>query len=90
MKRLASTSGCRLRGGSAHRVDPAARALREAGRFGDGLFVPLVLHRELGYGWMYLETATAGSIAEKALPTPSIPVWPSGCCPPAKARSTRR
>ena len=68
MKRLASTSGCRLRGGSAHRVEPAARALRAAGRFGDGLFVPLVLHRELGYGWMYLETATAGSIAEKALP----------------------
>jgi CheY-like chemotaxis protein len=48
--------------------DPAARALREAGRVGDGLLVPLVLHRELGYGWMYLETTTAGSIAEKALP----------------------
>ncbi len=48
--------------------DPAARVLREAGRFGEGFLVPLVLHRELGYGWMYLETATADSIAEKALP----------------------
>jgi CheY-like chemotaxis protein len=48
--------------------DPAARVLREGGRFGEGFLVPLVLHRELGYGWMYLETATADSIAEKALP----------------------
>ncbi|MBI4641637.1 MAG: hypothetical protein HY731_13140, partial [Candidatus Tectomicrobia bacterium] len=35
--------------------DPIARSLRDAGPFGDGFLIPLTLHRDLGYGWIYLE-----------------------------------
>ena len=48
--------------------DPAARAVREVGRVGAGLLVPLVLHRELGHGFMYLDATAADTVAEKALP----------------------
>lgn len=35
--------------------DPGALALQDAGVFGNGFLVPLVLNHELGYGWIYLQ-----------------------------------
>jgi CheY-like chemotaxis protein len=48
--------------------DARVRAMGEPGRVEEGVVVPLVLHRELGYGWMYLETPAVDPIADKALP----------------------
>jgi CheY-like chemotaxis protein len=44
--------------------DPA----HEAGPIEGGYLVPLVLHRELGYGWIYLEGANLDEFASHALP----------------------
>jgi CheY-like chemotaxis protein len=49
-------------------ADPAASALQTAGPFGDGFLVPIVLHRDLGYGWMYLASANLDELAAQALP----------------------
>lgn len=48
-------------------AEPTARALRAAGPFAEGFLVPLALHRELGYGWIYLEGAVPGELAVQAL-----------------------
>jgi len=48
--------------------DPALQSQREAGPIEDGYLVPLVLHRELGYGWIYLEDAKPDEFAANALP----------------------
>ena len=49
-------------------ADPAARAIRDAGPFADGYLVPLCLHRDLGYGWIYLGDATPDEVGLQALP----------------------
>jgi CheY-like chemotaxis protein len=49
-------------------ADPAARSLETAGLFGDGYLVPIVLHRDLGYGWLYVANATPDELAVQVLP----------------------
>ena len=48
-------------------ADPATAALRNAGPFGEGLLVPLTLHRDLGYGWIYLEGSGQDDLTLQAL-----------------------
>ena len=48
--------------------DPGAKALRTAGPFADGVLVPIVLHRELGAGWIFLRGATFDTVTYQALP----------------------
>ena len=48
--------------------DPAVRSRRTAGPVGGGFLVPLVLHRELGYGFFYLDQAAPDEVAGKLLP----------------------
>jgi CheY-like chemotaxis protein len=45
----------------------AARRLEQAQAFGEGHLVPLHLHHELGYGWLYLATNTMDESAASAL-----------------------
>jgi CheY-like chemotaxis protein len=47
--------------------DPAL-ASRGAGPVEGGFLVPFVLHRELGYGWLYLDRAAPDDVAAKMLP----------------------
>jgi len=47
---------------------PALQSQREAGPIEGGYLVPLVLHRELGYGWIFLEDAKPDEFAANALP----------------------
>jgi len=49
-------------------ADPGALALQEAGFFADGFLVPLVLNRELGYGWIYIQGQLNDSLQLQALP----------------------
>jgi CheY-like chemotaxis protein len=44
-----------------------SRRLERAETFGDGHLVPLRLHHELGYGWLYLSGNTLDGAAESAL-----------------------
>lgn len=48
--------------------DPGALALKEAGIFGQGFLVPLVLHRDLGYGWLYVQNALEDPLMYQTLP----------------------
>lgn len=48
--------------------DPGALALQEAGVFGDGFLIPLVLNRELGYGWIYIEGLLEDPLQLQTLP----------------------
>lgn len=48
--------------------NPGALALQDAGVFGDGFLVPLVLNRELGYGWLYLQGVLEDPIQLQTLP----------------------
>jgi CheY-like chemotaxis protein len=48
-------------------ADATGRTLQTAGTFGDGFLVPIVVHRDLGYGWMYLACATPDDLAVQAL-----------------------
>lgn len=43
-------------------------SLKRGGDFGDGFLVPLVLHRELGRGYIYLQAKVTDSLALTALP----------------------
>jgi hypothetical protein len=49
-------------------ADAATRALQDAGPFDQGYLVPLCLHRDLGYGWIYLHAAAPDQVALQALP----------------------
>ncbi len=44
------------------------QSMREAAMIEGGFLVPIVLHRELGYGWIYLETSEPDELVRKALP----------------------
>lgn len=46
-------------------ADPAAR---DAAPFGDGFLVPLLLSRELGYGWLYLEGGKRDTLVDQMIP----------------------
>jgi CheY-like chemotaxis protein len=48
--------------------DPAIQSRRTSGQIDNGFLVPLVLHRELGYGWIYLEQATLDDLTRQMLP----------------------
>jgi CheY-like chemotaxis protein len=48
--------------------DPSALALKDAGIFGNGFLVPLVLHRDLGYGWLYVENSLEDPLMYQTLP----------------------
>jgi CheY-like chemotaxis protein len=48
-------------------AEPTAAALQTGGPFGEGFLVPVTLHRDLGYGWFYLEGATPDELATEAL-----------------------
>jgi CheY-like chemotaxis protein len=48
-------------------AEPSAPALRSAGAFRDGFLAPLVLHRELGHGWIYLEGIQPDALQRQAL-----------------------
>lgn len=48
--------------------DPGAKALRTAGPFADGVLVPIVLHRDLGAGWIFLRGQSFDSVVYQALP----------------------
>ena len=50
-------------------ANPASRSLRQPGPFGDGVLIPLVLHRELGHGWIYLEAGSTDDVVNQVLPT---------------------
>lgn len=47
--------------------DPTAPALREGGAFGDGLLVPVTLHRDLGFGWLYLAGGGRDTLSRQVL-----------------------
>ena len=47
--------------------DAAARSLVLPDDYGDGLLVPLRAHRELGYGWLYLNATGADDLTRSAL-----------------------
>lgn len=49
-------------------ADPSALALQDAGIFGSGFLVPLVLNRDLGYGWLYVENALEDPLMYQTLP----------------------
>lgn len=49
-------------------ADPSALALKDAGVFGQGYLVPLVLHRDLGYGWIYVQSQLEDALAWQTLP----------------------
>ncbi|HEC85684.1 MAG TPA: response regulator [Thioploca sp.] len=48
--------------------DPALQSQQEAGPVEGGYLIPLRLHRELGYGWIYLEGVKPDEFATNALP----------------------
>ena len=48
--------------------DANAQSMTAPGPFGDGLLVPLTLHRELGNGWIYLEGAEIDEAVRQVLP----------------------
>jgi CheY-like chemotaxis protein len=48
-------------------AEPTAHALQTGGPFGEGFLIPMSLHRDLGYGWFYLEGATPDELATEAL-----------------------
>jgi CheY-like chemotaxis protein len=48
-------------------AEPTAEALRAAGPFVDGFLVPITLHRDLGYGWIYLEGKERDALTVQAL-----------------------
>jgi CheY-like chemotaxis protein len=48
-------------------TDASTGGPREAGSFDDSLLVPLVLHRDLGFGWIYLQGATTDQPQTDAL-----------------------
>lgn len=48
--------------------DPSALALQQAGLFGEGYLVPLTLHRDLGYGWLYVQSTTDDPLMYQTLP----------------------
>jgi CheY-like chemotaxis protein len=48
-------------------AEPTARALRDAGPFGEGFLVPIVLQRDLGYGWLYLAGEAPDDLGVRAL-----------------------
>lgn len=52
-----------------HRVarHPEAVMAGRIARFGDGLLVPLTLHRDLGHGWIYLQSADPDDLVTTAL-----------------------
>ena len=58
----AAVVASRMRAGA---TDPARR---EAGPVEGGYQVPLVLHRELGYGWIYLASVTPDPLVQMGLP----------------------
>jgi CheY-like chemotaxis protein len=47
--------------------DAAAQSQTTPGPFGDDYLVPLILHRDLGYGWVLLQGAKPDPLAIKAL-----------------------
>ncbi len=49
-------------------ADPSAGALRTAGPCAGGILVPIVLHRDLGAGWIYLRGTSFDSLVYQALP----------------------
>ena len=48
-------------------ADRTAHAPRNAGPFNGGFLVPMTLHRELGYGWIYLEGVAVDTLISQAL-----------------------
>lgn len=54
----------------AHRIqtDPQAQSAAQTMRWGDGLLIPLRLHRELGHGWIYVQGSRVDHIIEQVLP----------------------
>jgi CheY-like chemotaxis protein len=48
--------------------NPAVQSQRSSGPVDTGFLIPLVLHRELGYGWIYLEQATPDALTSQMLP----------------------
>ena len=53
---------------SSIRQNTSAQSRRVASLVENGFLIPLVLHRELGYGWIYLAQATPDALASTALP----------------------
>lgn len=49
-------------------ANPGSMALQEAGVFGDGFLIPLVLNRELGYGWIYIQGLIEDPLLLQTLP----------------------
>jgi len=49
-------------------ADPAAQSRKEAGPWASGFLVPLVLPRDLGKGWLYLDGPVDDPLACSALP----------------------
>ncbi|MFM9966059.1 MAG: response regulator [Planctomycetaceae bacterium] len=49
-------------------ADPQAQSVDQTTRWGDGLLIPLRLHRELGHGWIYLQGGRVDHIVEQVLP----------------------
>jgi CheY-like chemotaxis protein len=47
---------------------PELLSQAEAGVFEGGLLIPLVLHQDLGYGWLYVQDAAADPLAGYTLP----------------------
>jgi hypothetical protein len=50
------------------KVKSAGTPSSEPGKFDDGLLIPILLHRELGYGWIYLAVETADAAVMEVLP----------------------
>ena len=48
--------------------DANAQSMTEPGEFADGLLIPLILHRELGNGWIYLEGGELDEAVSQVLP----------------------
>jgi len=48
--------------------DPAVHMMSEPARYRGGFLIPLLLHRELGHGWIYLETGDIDPLAGKVMP----------------------
>lgn len=48
--------------------DPQAHSAVQTMRWGDGLLMPLRLHRELGRGWIYVQGGRIDHIVEQVLP----------------------
>ena len=47
--------------------DAGARSLEAPRDYGDGLLVPLRAHRDLGYGWLYLDASGVDELTRSAL-----------------------